>query len=106
MVTAEDENDVQEILKDEDNKRATLIRKGFVQPSASLWGASVPFAAKKDGGWQMCIDYRALNNATIKNAYPLARIDDILDQLRKAKYFTKIELRSGYHQIRNFRRSD
>ncbi|KAK1867157.1 hypothetical protein I4F81_009666 [Pyropia yezoensis] len=79
---------------------ATLIRKGFIQPSASPWGSSVLFAAKKDGGWRMCIDYRALNKATIKNAYPLPRIDDIFDQLRKAKYFTKIDLRSGYHQIR------
>lgn len=79
---------------------AGLIRKGFIQPSTSPWGSSVLFAAKKDGGWRMCIDYRALNKATIKNAYPLPRIDDIFDQLRKAKYFTKIDLRSGYHQIR------
>jgi len=79
---------------------AGLIRKGFIQPSSSPWGSSVIFAAKKDGCWRLCIDYRALNKATIKNAYPLPRIDDILDQLRHAMYFTKIDLRSGYHQIR------
>ena len=78
----------------------TLIQQGFIQPSSSPWGSSVIFAAKKDGGWRMCVDYRALNKVTIKNAYPLPRIDDIFDQLRKAKYFTKIDLRSGYHQIR------
>jgi len=79
---------------------AGLIQKGFIQPSSSPWGSSVLFAAKKDGGWRLCIDYRALNKATIKNAYPLPRIDDIFDQLRHAKYFTEIDLRSGYHQIR------
>ena len=77
-----------------------LIDKGFIRPSSSPWGAAVLFAAKKDGGWRLCIDYRALNKATVKNAYPLPRIDDIFDQLRKAKYFTKLDLRSGYHQIR------
>jgi len=79
---------------------AGLIQKGFIQSSSSPWGSSVIFAAKKDGGWRLCIDYRALNKATIKNAYPLPRKDDIFDQLRHSKYFTKIDLRSGYHQIR------
>jgi len=74
-----------------------LIQKGFIQPRSSPWGPSVLFAAKKDGGWQLCIDYRALNKDTIKNAYPVPRIDEIFDQLRHAKYFTKIDLRSGYH---------
>jgi len=77
-----------------------LTQKGFIQPSSSPWGSSVLFAAKKDSGWRLCIDDRALNEATIKNAYPLPRIDEIFDQLRHAKYFTKIDLRSGYHQIR------
>jgi len=78
---------------------AGLIQKGFTQPSSSSWGSSVIFAATKDGGWRLCIDYRALNKDTIKNGYPLPRIDDIFDQLRHAKYFTKIDLCSGYHQI-------
>eukprot|EP00170_Pyropia_yezoensis_P001257 contig_5590_g1261 len=79
---------------------ADLIRKGFIQPSSSPYGSSVVFAAKKDGSWPLCIDYRALNRLTVKNAYPLPRIDDIFYQLRKAKLFTKIDLCSGYHQIR------
>ena len=74
-----------------------LIQKGFIQPSSSPWGSSVLFAAKKDVGWRLCIDYPALNKATIKNAYPFLGIDEILDQLWHAKYFTKIDLRSGYH---------
>ena len=77
-----------------------LLRKGFIQPSSSPWGAPILFVSKKDGSFRMCVDYRALNKLTVKNSYPLPRIDDIFDQLRNAKFFSKIDLRSGYHQIR------
>lgn len=77
-----------------------LLDKGFIQPSTSPWGAPVLFAANEDGGLRLCIDYRALNKQTIKNCYPLPRIDNIFDNLRSAKVFTTLDLRSGYHQIR------
>jgi hypothetical protein len=77
-----------------------LLEKGFIQPSTSPWVAFILFVNKKDGGFQLCVDYRALNKVTTKNGYTLPRIDDIFDQLTSAKFFTKIDLRSGYHQIR------
>ncbi|WVZ53560.1 hypothetical protein U9M48_004483 [Paspalum notatum var. saurae] len=77
-----------------------LLQKGFIRPSSSPWGAPVLFVTKKDGSIRMCIDYRSLNEVTIKNKYPLPRIDDLFDQLRVAKYFSKIDLRSGYHQLK------
>ena len=79
---------------------ADLTEKGYIQPSVSPFGAPVLFVPKKDGGIRMCVDYRALNRVTIHNRYPLPRIDELLDQLRGAKLFTKIDLCSGYHQIR------
>ncbi|KAL1914349.1 uncharacterized protein VTP21DRAFT_8988 [Calcarisporiella thermophila] len=77
-----------------------LLEKEFIKPSTSPYGAPVIFAPKRDGTLRLCTDYRALNKATIKNRYPLPRIDDLLDQLHGAKYFTRIDLRQGYHQIR------
>ncbi|GJU17250.1 putative reverse transcriptase domain-containing protein [Tanacetum coccineum] len=74
--------------------------KGFIRLSHSPWGASVLFVKKKDGSMRMCIDYRELNKLTVKNRYPLPRIDDLYDQLQGARYFSKIDLRSGYHQLR------
>ena len=77
-----------------------MLESGEIQPSVSPYGAPVLFVKKQDGSLRMCIDYRALNKQTIKNKYPLPRIEEMLDRLGKAKYFTKLDLRSGYHQIR------
>ena len=77
-----------------------LLDKGFMRPSTSPWGAPVLFAKKKDKTLRLCIDYRQLNRVTIKNRYPLSRIDDLLDQLRAARVYSKIDLRTGYHQLR------
>ena len=77
-----------------------LVDKGFIRPSVSPWGAPVLFVKKKDGTLRLCIDYRQLNKITIKNKYPLPRIDDLFDQLRGASVFSKIDLRSGYHQLK------
>ena len=77
-----------------------LLEHGFIQPSISPYGAPVLFVKKKDGSIRMCVDYRALNKITVKNKYPLPRIDELLDRLKGAKYFSKIDLRSGYHQVR------
>nr|KYP33826.1 Retrovirus-related Pol polyprotein from transposon 17.6 [Cajanus cajan] len=72
----------------------------MVRPSVSPWGAPILLVKKKDGGARLCVDYRQLNKLTIKNKYPLPRIDDLMDQLRGASVFSKIDLRSRYHQIR------
>jgi len=77
-----------------------LLAKGFIRPSSSPWGAPAIFVDKKDGTRRMCIDYRALNDVTIKNKYPLPRIEDLFDQLRGAIVFSKIDLHSGYHQLK------
>ncbi|KAI3754853.1 hypothetical protein L1987_54645 [Smallanthus sonchifolius] len=77
-----------------------LLDKGFIRPSSSPRGALVPFVKKKDMTFRMCIDYRELNKVTIKNRYPLPRIDDLLDQLQGSSFYSKIDLRSGYHQLR------
>lgn len=77
-----------------------LIDKGYIHPSVSPWGAPILFVKKKDGTMRMCIDYWQLNKLTIKNRYPLLRIDDLFDQVGGARVFSKIDLRSGYHQAR------
>jgi hypothetical protein len=77
-----------------------LLEKGYIRPSTSPWAAPVMFVEKKDGTKRIWIDYRALNEVTIKNKYPLPRIEDLFDQLRGAGVFSKIDLRSGYHQLR------
>jgi hypothetical protein len=77
-----------------------LLEKGFIHPSSSPWGAPVIFVPKKDGTQRLCVDYRALNEVTVKNKYLLPRIDDLFDQLRGACVFFKIDLQSGYHQLK------
>nr|GEV72898.1 putative reverse transcriptase domain-containing protein [Tanacetum cinerariifolium] len=77
-----------------------LADKGFIRPSSSPWGAPVLFVMKKDGSFWMCIDYRELNKLTVKNCYPPPRIDDLFDQLQGSSVYFKIDLRSGYHQLR------
>jgi hypothetical protein len=77
-----------------------LLDKGFIHPSSSPWGAPVIFVPKKDGTQRLCVDYCAMNEVTIKNKYPLLRIDDLFNQLCGACVFSKIDLRSGYHQLK------
>ena len=77
-----------------------LLKKGLIFPSVSPWGAPVIFVKKKDDSLRLCIDYRQLKKVTIKNRYPLPRIDDLFDQVKGARVFSKIDLKSGYHQLR------
>jgi hypothetical protein len=77
-----------------------LLEKGFIHPSSSPWGAPVIFVPKKDGTQRLCVHYCALNEVTVKNKYPLPRIDDLFDQFFGAYVFSKIDLRSGYHQLK------
>ena len=77
-----------------------LLGKGFIRPNTSPWGAPVLFAKKKDKTLRLCINYRQLNRVAIKNRYPLLRIDDLFDQLRGARVYSKINLRTGYHLLR------
>ncbi|KAL0560579.1 hypothetical protein IC582_000988 [Cucumis melo] len=89
-----------EELKELNVQLQELLNKGFIRPSVSPWGAPVLFVKKKDGSMRLCIDYRELNKVTVKNRYPLPRIDDLFDQLHGATVFSKFDLRSGYHQLR------
>lgn len=82
-----------------------MIRALFALAANAPWGAPVLFVKKKDGSLRLCIDYRQLNQATVKNRYPLPRIDDLFDQLQSARVFSRIDLRSGYYQLR-IRESD
>nr|GEZ64519.1 putative reverse transcriptase domain-containing protein [Tanacetum cinerariifolium] len=87
-------------MKDLVEQLKELSDKGFIRPSSSPWGAQVLFVKKKDGSFRMCIDYRELNKLTVKNRYPLPRIDDLFDQLQGSSVYSKIDMRSGYHQLR------
>ncbi|GKE38799.1 putative reverse transcriptase domain-containing protein [Tanacetum coccineum] len=84
-------------MKELSDQLKELSDKGFIRPSSSPWGAPVLFVKKKDGSFRMCIDYRELNKLTVKNRYPLPRIDDLFDQLQGSSVYSKIDLRSGYH---------
>nr|GEV52716.1 putative reverse transcriptase domain-containing protein [Tanacetum cinerariifolium] len=86
-------------LKELSDQLKELSEKGFIRLSSSPWGAPVLFVKKKDGSFHMCIDYRELNKLTVKNRYPLLRIDDLFDQLQGSSVYSKIDLRSGYHQL-------
>ncbi|GJY81761.1 reverse transcriptase domain-containing protein [Tanacetum coccineum] len=87
---------MQELL----NQIQELAERGFIRPSTSPWGAPVLYVKKKDGSSRMCIDYRELNKLTVKNRYPLPRIDDLFDQLQGSSVYSKIDLRTSYHQLR------
>lgn len=82
-----------------EKKSQELLERGDIQPSSSQCGSPIVLVPNKDGTWHMCVDYMALNRITIKNRYPLPRIDDLLDQLKNELFFTKLDLQSGYHQI-------
>ncbi|GJS39766.1 reverse transcriptase domain-containing protein [Tanacetum coccineum] len=88
------------VMKELADQLQELSDKGFIRPSSSPWGAPVLFVKKKDGTFRMCIDYQELNKLTMKNRYPLPRIDDLFDQLQGSSVYSKIDLRSGYHQLR------
>ncbi|GJV42375.1 putative reverse transcriptase domain-containing protein [Tanacetum coccineum] len=87
-------------MKELSDQLKELSDKGFIRPSSSPWGAPVLFVKKKDGSFWMCIDYQELNKLTVKNRYLLPRIDDLFDQLQRSSVYSKIDLRSGYHQLR------
>jgi hypothetical protein len=86
----------QHVLK-ENGVKKQLLEQGMIQPSTSPCGSPIIIVSKKDGTWRMCIDYNAFNKITLKNRYHLPRIDDLLDHLQHAKYFTKLDLKLGYH---------
>nr|GEU43199.1 transposon Ty3-G Gag-Pol polyprotein [Tanacetum cinerariifolium] len=87
-------------MKELSEQLQELSDKGFIRLSSSPWGALVLFVKKKDGSFRMCIDYQELNKLTVKNRYPLSRINDLFDQLQGSSIYSKIDLRSGYHQLR------
>jgi hypothetical protein len=89
-----------EELKELKKQLTELQEVGYIRSSSSPWGAPVLFVQKKDGSQRMCVDYRSLNDVTMKNKYLLPRIEDLFDQMRGARVFSKIDLRSGYHQMK------
>jgi hypothetical protein len=89
-----------EELKELKKQLTELQEAGYIRPSSSPWGAPVLFVQKKEGSQGMCMDYRTLNGVTMKNKYPLPRVEDLFDQRRGARIFSKIDLRSGYYQMK------
>jgi hypothetical protein len=89
-----------EELKELKKQLTELQESGYIRLSSSPWGAPVLFVQKKDGSQRMCVDYRLLNDVTIKNKYPLPHIEDLFDRMRGVRVFSKIDLRSGYHQMK------
>jgi hypothetical protein len=87
-------------LKELQMQLEEILKKGYICPSVSPWGIPVLFMKNKDGTMRLCIDFRQLNKVTIKKRYPLPRIDDLFNQLKDEKIFSKIDIRSGYHQVR------
>nr|GFA73477.1 putative reverse transcriptase domain-containing protein [Tanacetum cinerariifolium] len=87
-------------IKELSSQLRELQDKGFIRPSSSPWGAPVLFVKKTTGSFMMCVDYKQLNKLTIKNRYPLLSIDDLFGQLQGSQFFSKIDLQSGYHQLR------
>jgi hypothetical protein len=89
-----------EELKELKKQLTELQEAGYIRLSSSPWGALVLFVQKKDGSHRMCVDYRSLNDVTMKNKYLLPHIEDLFNQMRDARVFSKIDLRSGYHQMK------
>jgi hypothetical protein len=89
-----------EELKGLKKQLTELQEAGYIRSSSSPWGALILFVQKKDGSQGMCVDYRTLNDVTVKNKCPLPRIKDLFNQMRGARVFSKIDLRSGYHQMK------
>jgi hypothetical protein len=89
-----------EELKELKKQLTELQEAGYIRLSSSPWGALVLFVQKKEGSQGMCVDYRSLNDVTVKNKCPLPRIEDLFDRMRDARVFSKIDLRSGYHQMK------
>lgn len=91
----------QSVIKESEVKKQLqqLLEQGVIRRITSPYGSPIIIVPKEDGTWQMCIDYKALNTIMLKNRYPLSRIDDLLDQLQQTKYFTKLDLKSGYHYV-------
>jgi hypothetical protein len=90
----------EEELKGLKKQLTELQEAGYIRPSSSPWGATVLFIQKKDGSQRMCVDYRSLNDVTVRNKYSLPRIEDLFDRMRDARVFSKIDLRSWYHQMK------